>query len=172
MRRATSVLALALVAGCAAPEKPRPAEVEVTAAKTRIFLPGFLVLEKRDLELLKVGIAARRAKNLQLGGGRTAECGARVCTVVDGKTSRVPVTARDVTTFLNLQKAAGATGKETTRVEAPVTVRCTPEKCTADLLIETTGETKLQGKTRVEAEPELDVAGSLLQGFVKGLIGN
>lgn len=166
---AISFFALLILFGCATQEKPR-AEVEVTPAKTRIFLPGFLVLDRSDLELLSVGIASRRAKNLRLSGDRTAECGARVCTVIDGKTSKVPVTGRDVTAFLNLQKASAASGKESMKVDGPITVRCGSDRCTADLLIETTGRTTIQGKASVEPE-ELDVAGTLLQGFVKGMTG-
>jgi hypothetical protein len=146
--------------------------VDVTPTKTRIFLPEFLALSRDDLQLIAGGLAAKKAKQLKLGGGRVAECTAKSCIVRDPQGSRIPVTSRDVATFLALQQKAAKTGADATRVEGPVTARCTSTDCVADLLIETTGPVKVQGNVKLEPEPELDVAGSLLQGFVRGLVGS
>ena len=165
------LLAAFALGGCAAKEPARPAEIAVTAGKTRIFLPAFLALDGNDLDQLTVGAAAKNVKGMKLSDGRGAECGRKSCVIGNGKTSRIPLTSKDIATFTALRKAAASAGKETTRVDGPITVRCTGDRCVADLLIETQGPVKMQGTVNVEAEPELDVAGSLLQGFVRGLIG-
>jgi hypothetical protein len=136
--------------------------VDVTPTKTPIFLPESLALSCGDLQRIAGG----------LGGDRVAECTAKSCIVRDPKGSRIPVTSRDVATFLALQPKAAKTGVQATRVEGPVTARGTWTDCVADLLIETTGPVKGQGNVKLEPEPELDVAGSLRQSFVRGLVGN
>lgn len=168
MKRSLAFTIVFCLVGCAAKPPTRAAEVDVTAGKTRIFLPAFLTLERSDLDALS---AVKRAKGLKLSGSRTAECTPKLCTIADGKGSRIPVSSRDVAAFVALQKMAVKTGKEATKTEGPVTLHCGADRCTADLLIETTGPVKIQGTAKVEAEPELDVAGSLLQGFVRGLVG-
>lgn len=168
-RTMLAALAVAVFLGaCASKEPARTAEIDVTAGKTRVFLPAFLVLESGDLKILR---ETKRAKGLKLSGGRTADCTPKGCLLTDGRGSRFPITNRDVATFTGLMQAAAKTGKEASKTDGPVTVRCGTDRCTADLLIESAGPVKMQGKVNVEAEPEVDFAASLLQGFVRGLLG-
>jgi len=156
----TMVLLSALIVSCATGSKTGDGSSGSLRAYN-IVLPGFLDLTSEDLKALdgatKPGAVPTK---VVLSDSRTASCEKQACELTGSKAGITATVSRaDLDEVLYLHREASRQAMPTTIQNGPVTLRCTPVRCTGDFRYVT--------EQKVSASEVNDV---VLPGFVKEII--